>query len=806
MKRTFTVAALMVAAATLTFAFCQRSDVLLREGWKFTRGDAAKSEIVTVPHDWAIYGPFDRNNDLQVVQIVQNNETEATVKTGRTGGLPYEGEGTYERTIKVANPKEKTSLLVIDGAMADAHVLLNGREVAQWPYGYNSFVVDITDAAVEGDNLLTIKLNNLPRSSRWYSGAGLYRNVHLVTTGKTHIPEWGTQVTTPYVGRDYGTVKMLVKVNGVPDGENVTLKSRIIDLADGNIVAVDETERLMIPEIKALEQNFTVAAPRLWTPEHPNRYRIVTDLYYKGVKTDSYTTPLGFRTIEVRTGKGFFLNGERRQFKGVCNHHDLGPLGAAINVEALRHQLEMLKDMGCDAIRTSHNMPAPELVALCDSMGFMMMLESFDEWDVAKCENGYHRVFDQWAERDITNLVEHYRNNPSVVMWSIGNEIPSQWMPEGRPVAKMLQDLCHRLDPTRPVTCGMDQIDAVTNNGFASILDIPGFNYRAHRYHDVFDKLPQKVLLGSETASTVSSRGVYKFPMEQRKDANYDDHQSSAYDVEACNWSNLPEEDFANADDNEWEMGQFVWTGFDYLGEPWPYEHDGWPNHSSMFGIIDLASIPKDRYYLYRSVWNTESPTLHVLPHWNWKGREGEVTPVMVYTSYPKAELFVNGKSCGIREKNNSSLLTRYRLIWDDVKYQPGEIRVVAYDAQGNAAAEQTIKTSGKPYALKLTPHKSTLKADGDDLAYVTVTVVDKDGNPVPDATHEVSFDVKGAGRFRATANGDPTCLYIFHKPVMPLFSGAATAIVQSGKQAGTVTLTAKAKGLKAATLTLPVK
>ena len=278
MKRTFTVAALMVAAATLTSAFCQRSDVLLREGWKFTRGDAAKSEIVTVPHDWAIYGPFDRNNDLQVVQIVQNNETEATVKTGRTGGLPYEGEGTYERTIKVANPKEKTSLLVIDGAMADAHVLLNGREVAQWPYGYNSFVVDITDAAVEGDNLLTIKLNNLPRSSRWYSGAGLYRNVHLVTTGKAHIPEWGTQVTTPYVGRDYGTVKMLVKVNGVPDGENVTLKSRIIDLADGNIVAVDETERLMIPEIKALEQNFTVAASALdaRAPQPlPHRHRLI---------------------------------------------------------------------------------------------------------------------------------------------------------------------------------------------------------------------------------------------------------------------------------------------------------------------------------------------------------------------------------------------------------------------------------------------------------------------------------------------------------------------------------------------------
>ena len=384
------------------------------------------------------------------------------------------------------------------------------------------------------------------------------------------------------------------------------------------------------------EQLLQVEHPDLWSPENPVLYTAHTEVFTGGsIVTDwsgrhritvtdgnelqdAVDTRFGIRSIEVRPGKGFLLNGELRKFKGVCLHHDLGPLGAAVNSSAIRHQLTMLKDMGCDAVRTSHNMPAEELVELCDEMGFMLMVESFDEWDVAKCENGYHRFFTEWAEKDMVNMIRHFRNNPSVVMWSIGNEVPSQWTEDGWKTAGFLQDICHREDPTRPVTCGMDQFDAVLGNGFAARLDIAGFNYKVGRYPEAYSLLPQGLILGAETASTVSSRGCYHFPVTVGHTQIHPDHQSSSYDVEFCSWSNIPDDDLAADEELEWCMGQFVWTGFDYLGEPSPYDTDAWPNHSSMFGAIDLASIPKDRFWLYRSVWNTSSPTLHILPHWNW--------------------------------------------------------------------------------------------------------------------------------------------------------------------------------------------
>jgi beta-galactosidase len=504
--------------------------------------------------------------------------------------------------------------------------------------------------------------------------------------------------------------------------------------------------------------------------------------------------------------KGFFLNGQQRKFQGVCNHHDLGPLGAAINESALRHQLILLKEMGCDAIRTSHNMPAPELVKLCDEMGFMMIVENFDEWNVAKCKNGYHRFFDEWAEKDMINMLRHFRNNPSVVMWSIGNEVPTQCSNDGYKVARFLQDICHREDPTRPVTSGMDQVSCVLDNGFAAVVEIPGFNYRTHRYVEAYERLPQNLLLGSETASTVSSRGVYKFPVEKKANALYDDHQSSSYDLEYCFWSNIPDEDFALADDYHWTLGQFVWTGFDYLGEPSPYDTDAWPNHSSMFGIIDLASIPKDRYYLYKSIWNRDEATLHILPHWNWKGREGEVTPVFVYTSYPSAELFINGKSQGKRTKNNNSLTERYRLMWMDVRYEPGEVKVVAYDENGNKTEEKMVCTAGEPHRIELIPDRHVLSADGKDLAYVNVRVVDKDGNLCPLDNRMIRFTVSGAGKYRASANGDPTCLEMFHLPQMQLFNGQLTTIVQAGEIGGTLTLEAKSKGVQSSKISIRVK
>ena len=785
-----------------------RSESVIAQGWQFAKGasDAStKWQNVSVPHDWAIYGPFDRSNDLQVVAVEQNGETEKTVKTGRTGGLPYIGKGEYRTTFNVPEVEGKSVSLVFDGAMSNAHVEVNGKEVGRWAFGYNSFHFCIDDAVKAGENTLHVRLENYPESSRWYPGAGLYRHVHLVVTDKIHVPVWGTYVTTPNVSAQYATVNVRTRIDGVAKGDKIEVRTELVD-ASGKVVSRNNTVYTAYPQQPAI-QNLSVEHPVLWSPENPYLYKVVTRLVKDGVERDCYTTRIGIRKLEYIAEKGFFLNGKSTKFKGVCNHHDLGPLGAAVNRAAIRHQLELLKDMGCNAIRTSHNMPAPELVELCDEMGFMMMIEPFDDWAFRpKCKNGYGSIFNEWAERDMVNMLHHYRNNPSVVMWSVGNEVPSQWGPDGVAEMNFLQDICHREDPTRPVTCGMDQFDAVTNNGFAAALDIPGYNYKVKRYGEAYEKLPQHIILGSETASTVSSRGVYMFPVESKAGAMYDNHQSSSYDLEYCYWSNIPDLDFAADDDLPWMIGQFVWTGFDYLGEPTPYDTDAWPNHSSVFGIIDLASLPKDRFYLYRSKWNTNDATLHVLPHWNWKGREGKVTPVFVYTSYPKAELFVNGKSQGIREKNDSTVLNRYRLMWNEVKYAPGELRVVAYDAQGNKAAEKVVKTAGKPHHLVATVNHSTLAADGEDLAYVTVQVADRDGNLVPTDSRLVKFTVTGAGEFLATANGDPTCLLPFQGKEMNLFSGALTAIVKAGKQPGSITFTAKAAGVKPATVTIDVK
>ena len=614
----------------------------------------------------------------------------------------------------------------------------------------------------------------------------------------------GNSDTTPYVKDEYASVCLRTTILNAGKTE-LTVVTDIMD-ADGQVVST-KTNKGLINHGQPFTQNFIVERPKLWSPETPVLYKAVSKIYSGDTLLDTYSTRFGIRTIEYIADKGFYLNGKRRKFQGVCNHHDLGPLGAAINVAALRHQLTLLKEMGCDAIRTSHNMPAPELVELCDEMGFMMMLEPFDEWDIAKCDNGYHRFFNEWAEKDMVNMLRQYRNNPCVVMWSIGNEVPTQWSPEGYKVAKFLQDICHREDPTRPVTCGMDQVKSVLANGFAAMLDIPGLNYRAHLYDEAYERLPQNIILGSETSSTVSSRGVYKFPVERKAGAMYDDHQSSSYDLEYCNWSNIPDIDFARAEDHEWTIGQFVWTGFDYLGEPSPYDTNAWPNHSSMFGIIDLASIPKDRYYLYRSVWNKEAETLHILPHWNWEGREGEKTPVFVYTNYPSAELFINGKSYGRQTKHkNGTVENRYRLMWHNAVYQPGEVRVVAYDEQGNPVAEKTVRTAGKPHHIELVTDRSSLQADGKDLAYVTLRIVDKDGNLCPNDGRLVSFKVKGAGKYRASANGDPTCLDLFHKPEMHAFGGMLTVIVQSGEKTGEIELQATAKGIKTSTIRIPVK
>ena len=518
-------------------------------------------------------------------------------------------------------------------------------------------------------------------------------------------------------------------------------------------------------------------------------------------------------------------------------HHDLGPLGAAVNKAALIRQIKMMKEMGCDAIRTSHNMPSQMQMDICDSLGMMVMAESFDMWRFPKCKNGYSRFFDDWADKDITNLVLANRNHPSIVMWSIGNEIPEQSNAEGRLLSIRLQGLCHSLDPTRPVTQGLDRVDHALGNGIAQAMDVPGFNYRLPKYAEGIKRLPQGFLLGSETASTVSSRGVYKFPVEITDNSQYSswapgydpkaiknaDGQCSGYDVEYCAWSNLPDDDWRWQDDYDWVIGEFVWTGFDYLGEPTPFD-EYWPSRSSYFGICDLAGLPKDRYFLYRSHWNKDQHTIHLLPHWTWLKRKGLVTPVYCYTDYPEAELFINGKSQGRIKKQNDltplnsypspqdkNRLDRYRLRWNDVKYEPGELKVVVYDEMGKNCGEEVVRTAGRPHHLQLdvwtqqsersplTSHLSPLKADGQDLAFVTVSLVDKDGTLIPDAQDQLTFDVQGAGTFRAVCNGDATSLEPFTQPTMKLFNGQLVVVVQAGHEVGDIVLTVsdKKRGMK---------
>jgi beta-galactosidase len=750
-----------------------------------------------VPHDWAIKGPFDQEIDLQVVKVQQDMEKKARTRTGRTGALPHIGVGWYRKTFSLSEFKEgKKALLVFDGAMSDAQVYLNGQKVGNHPYGYAYFYFDITDYVKQGqENLLAVRLENQPFSSRWYPGAGIYRKVQIIVKDEVSFKHWGTFVTTPYVSETVAKVNIKTEVNG----KDIKVLTEIKDAA-GKIVATDASSEQFGD---AFEQNIAVPHPQLWDINRPYLYTATTQLFQDDELKDQQTVRFGIRSVVYEREKGLILNGKVTKFKGVCLHHDLGPLGAAVNKAALKRQLTLLKDMGCNAIRSAHNMPSHEQLELCDEMGFLFLAESFDEWAKPKVKNGYNRFFAEWAEKDVVNLVRATRNHPCIVMWSAGNEVPDQYGSIGVKRAKWLQDIFHREDPTRPVTVGMDQVEATMKSGFGAIIDIPGLNYRTHLYQEAYEKFPQGFILGSETASTVSSRGVYKFPVAEAKMKRYEDFHSSSYDLEACSWSNVPEEDFVLQDDYDWVIGEFVWTGFDYLGEPTPY-NEAWPSRSSYFGICDLAGIPKDRYYLYRSRWNTEDETLHLLPHWNWEGREGETTPVFVYTNYHSAELFVNGVSQGIQKKTKDQTRQhRYRLMWMDVKYEPGTVKVVAFDDHGKPVVEKEMHTAGKAHHLVLEADRKVLKADGKDLSFVTVSIVDKEGNPCPNADNQLEFTVSGAGKFKTVCNGDPTSLEMFHLPTMKAFSGKLVVTVQALDKAGEIKLKVRGKGLNTAKLSL---
>ena len=719
----------------------------LSDGWSFRRG-GEEWKPVTVPHDWAITGPFHRTNDMQIVRIVENGETNATEKTGRTGSLPWVGTGEYRRRIEL--PKgAKWASLVFDGVMSEPEVFLDGRKIGEWKFGYSPFEVTLPHSGE-----VTVKVANRPKSSRWYPGAGIYRPVRLRWGQRIGVPSFGQTILTP----DLSTVSVATELRN-PEGAKVNVSYRVLD-ADGRCVA-DGQSPLKVKNAKP------------WSPESPVLYTLETVVSVSGETQDIVRERFGFRTISYGED-GFRLNGIKRKFKGVCLHHDLGPLGAAFSKDAFRRQVTLLKEMGCDSIRTAHNTPARGLLEVCDEMGMMVLAESFDSWRRAKCKNGYNLFFDEWWKRDIEQLVKLCRNHPSVIMWSVGNEISEQTTPNGAALYAEMQAYVHSLDAEkgRPVTAGASWMPHAIKSGFVAKMDVPAVTYRLPFYKAIHDASPNKGrMLGIESASTVSSRATYKFPVKVSDWALHPDGQSSGYDVEYCTWSNLPDDDWAMQDDNSWTIGEFVWTGFDYLGEPTPYD-DYWPSRSSYFGIFDLAGLPKDRYWLYRSRWNTQSPTLHICPsHWNFKGREGKVTPVYVYTSYPSVELFINGVSQGRRSFDRTSRLDRYRLRWNDVRYAPGEVKTVAYDSSDRIVAEHTVRTAGAVDKVSVSSKRFG------NLVFARMTLVDSNGNLVPDDDRTLAIKATGGLAFKAVCNGDPTSLEPFGVPRMKTFRGELVAI-----------------------------
>ena len=775
--------------------------------------DDSHWRLLNLPHDWGIEGPFKQ------------------AYPGRTGKLPWWGIAWYRKHLAVpASDSGKKIYLDVDGAMSYATVWLNGHFVGGWPYGYSSWRVDLTPyLKFGGDNLLAVRLDNPPDSSRWYPGGGIYRNVWLVKTSPIHIAHWGVYVTTPKVNARSATVQIRVRVDNDTDASAaLTVKNDIYELGTdqkrGAHVASLTGDAFQIPAHASQSGTVHVAIrnPRLWNLQQPRRYVVVTSIEQNGECLDQLETPFGIRSIQFTADRGFFLNGRHVHINGVCDHADLGALGMAINTAALKRQIKILQGMGCNAIRTSHNPPAPELLDLCDRMGMLVMDESFDCWRKGKTKNDYHLLFDDWHERDLRAELRRDRNHPSVILWSIGNEVREQNSPAGRKIAAELTAIVHEEDPTRPATSANNNTRA-GYNGFQKCEDVFGYNYKPHEYGKFHAANPNIPLFGSETASCISSRGEYFFPVSNNKAQGLADFQVSAYGLYAPPWATTPDTEFAAQDKYPFVAGEFVWTGFDYLGEPTPYNADrsnllnftdpvekakmqkelarlgkiAVPSRSSYFGIVDLAGFPKDRYYLYQSHWRPNFPMAHILPHWNWPHRIGKVTPVMVYTSGDAAELFLNGKSLGRKKKDPY----QYRLRWNNVKYEPGVLKVIAYK-HGKKWAEDTVRTTGPAAALKLIADRSQIKADGKDLSFITVEVVDAQGNIMPTAEQLVHFSVAGAGRLVAVDNGDATCHLSFQGSKMPAINGKCLAVLRSlqGKS-GNVLLHAKADGLRPASI-----
>ena len=744
---------------------------------------------LNLPHDWGIEGQFKQEYP------------------GGTGKLPWWGVGWYRKHFEVPTSAQGQQIyLDVDGAMAYSMVWINGQFVGGWPYGYASWRVDLTPyIKFGGENVVAIRLDNPQDSSRWYPGGGIYRNVWLVKTSPVHVAHWGTYVTTPEVSGAAVTVKIRVKVdNDSGASAIISVKNEICELRSdgkkGKSVASPQMDGVNIPahQSQSADAQIRFNDPKLWSLETPNRYVLVTTLLQDGKPVDEHETPFGVRTIEFTATNGFLLNGKRVKINGVCDHHDMGAIGTAINVRALQRQIEILKSMGCNAIRTSHNPPAPELLDLCDTMGMLVMDESFDCWEKSKTKNDYHLLFDDWHEKDWRAELRRDRNHPCIILWSIGNEIEEQQTQHGHTIAAELTRIAHEEDPTRPTTAACNHEEA-GYNGFQNDVDVFGYNYKPYDYGDFREANPTKPLFGSETASCISSRGIYVFPVSNDKSGGMTNYQMSSYDLYAPPWATPPEWEFEGQDKNPFVAGEFVWTGFDYLGEPTPYYGDA-PSRSSYFGIIDLAGFPKDRFYLYQSRWRPDFPMAHIVPQcWNWPDREGQVTPVHVYTSGDEAELFLNGKSLGRKKKGQYE----YRLRWDDVVYEPGELKVVAYK-DGKKWATDEIKTTGPAAKLTMSADRNKISADGKDLSYVTVKVTDKKGLMVPQADNLLHFEISGPGEIVATDNGDATDLISFQSHDRKAFNGMALVIIKAkAGEHGAIKLYAKSDGLTEAKVTI---
>ncbi len=763
---------------------------LWNEGWLFSKD--GESRVLDLPHDWGVEGAFRQEYP------------------GETGKLPWWGKAEYRKTLSVSADDLKHRIrLEIDGAMSDASLFVNGQEAGGWPYGYASWAVELNPWLREGDNEIVVKLDNKEESSRWYPGGGIYRNVWITRQAPTSVAHWGSFVKSALDGNE-AKVSLELKLR-TDHPQAVKVRTEIFR-ADALVASAETLGQVY--DGRVLSQEFSIPAPELWSPSTPVLYCARTSVTAQDGTTDVYETPFGIREA-VFKADGFYLNGEKTFLKGVCLHHDAGALGAVWNEDAWVRRLQMLRQMGCNAIRTSHNPPAPEFLDLCDRMGFLVMDELTDTWTYAKKPHGYAELFEQWAKKDLTALIHRDRNHPSVILWSIGNECGEQgdssrwWIPQ------MLTDLCHREDPTRLTTAGNDNPWAATQD-YAGTIDVYGFNYKPHLYQAFVDAHPGQPVLGSETSSCISTRGYYRFPVEEEKGKGWDMNppfQVSSYDLYAPGWASKPDYEWQYEDVVPQCAGEFVWTGYDYLGEPTPFNMDpsvftnfhteeekeayrkmveSWgqvisdvplPSRSSYFGIMDLAGFPKDRYWLYQSRWRPEVPVAHILPHWTWPGREGQVTPVHVYTSGDEAELFVNGVSYGRKAKEG------YRIVWNDVVYRPGTVEVVCY-RNGQEWARDKVKTASKPSRLK-----ATVDYAGAELTYVNVDILDARGTLVPDAADTLTFSVSGPAVLVATDAGDPTSHVPFYSPTLPAFHGKASAIVRRTGE-GPVTVTVRAPGL----------